>query len=206
MCVPGPKKPLGPTPLCACAAPVARNSAAIPDRSSFFILPSGQDVRVRFGCISLARTEMMEIAASSDSLRQKLHLHHHHSVLCICCLRTAPWAVQRTEHVPMLPSAAQQFQLEVASSLVSPRVDSHVCVPKDGPGYHLSIRGWGHHYRGCPGPKNANAYGSRRRMTPLSRSDPVLRFVRSRQGFVRRCHGTEKAPTIKGRGKVAKKS
>jgi len=41
----------------------------------------------------------------------------------------------------MLPSAAQQFQLEVASSLVSPRVDSHVCDPKDGPGYHLSIRG-----------------------------------------------------------------
>jgi len=43
----------------------------------------------------------------------------------------------------MLPSAAQQFRLEVASSLVSPRVDSHVCDPKDGPGYHLSIRGWG---------------------------------------------------------------
>src|SRR5262249_18868554 len=37
-----------------------------------------------------------------------------------------------------------------------------------------------------------------------SRSDPVLRFVRSRQGFVRRCYGTEKAPTIKGRGKVGR--
>jgi len=33
-------------------------------------------------------------------------------------------------------------------------------------------------------------------MTPLSRSDPALRFVRSRQGFVRRCHGTEKVSTI----------
>jgi len=85
----------------------------------------------------------------------------------------------------MLPSAVQQFQLEIASSLVSPRVDSHVCDPKDGPGYHLSIRGWGHHYRGCPGPKYANAFGSRRRMTPLSRSDRAQRFVLSRQRFVR---------------------
>ena len=42
----------------------------------------------------------------------------------------------------------------------------------------LSIRGRGCHQHGCPGPKYANACGSRRRMTPLSRSDPVLRFVR----------------------------
>jgi hypothetical protein len=39
------------------------------------------------------------------------------------------------------------------------------------------------------GPKYANASGSRRRMAPLSRSDPVLRFVRSRQRFVRWGHG-----------------
>jgi hypothetical protein len=38
---------------------------------------------------------------------------------------------------------------------------------------------------GRPGPKNANASGSRRRTTPLSRSDLVLRFVRLRQRFVR---------------------
>ena len=36
-----------------------------------------------------------------------------------------------------------------------------------------------------PGPKYANASGSRQRMAPLSRSDPVQRFVRSRQRFVR---------------------
>src|SRR6516164_7086668 len=30
--------------------------------------------------------------------------------------------------------------------------------------------------------------------TPLSRSAPVLRFVRSRQGFVRRCHWHGKGP------------
>ena len=33
--------------------------------------------------------------------------------------------------------------------------------------------------------KMPNAAGSRRRMASLSRSDPVLRFVRSRQRFVR---------------------
>jgi len=87
--------------------------------------------------------------------------------------------------MPMLPSAAQQFLLEVASSLVSPRVDSHVCDPKDCSGDDLSIRGRGCRHHGCPGPKNDNASGSRRRMTPLSRSDPVLRFVLSRQRFVR---------------------
>jgi len=40
-------------------------------------------------------------------------------------------------------------------------------------------------------------------IAPLLRfmSTPVLRFVRSRQRFVRRCHVTEKAPTIKGRGR-----
>src|SRR5262249_60516925 len=38
--------------------------------------------------------------------------------------------------------------------------------------------------------------------TPLSRSDPVLRFVLSRRRFVRRCHRRKKAPTIKGRGKL----
>jgi len=83
--------------------------------------------------------------------------------------------------MPMLPSAAQQFRLEVVSSLVSPihrSTDSHVCDPKDGSGDDLSIRGRGCHHHGCPGPKYANACGSRRRMTPLSRSDPVLRFVR----------------------------
>ena len=35
--------------------------------------------------------------------------------------------------------------------------------------------------------KMPNAAGSRRRMTPLSRSDPVLRFVLPRQRFVRPC-------------------
>src|SRR6516162_8265606 len=34
--------------------------------------------------------------------------------------------------------------------------------------------------------------GSRRRMTPLSRPDPVLRFVLSRQRFVHRCHGRKR--------------
>jgi hypothetical protein len=29
-------------------------------------------------------------------------------------------------------------------------------------------------------------------MTPVSRSDPVLEFVRSRQRFVHRCHGRKK--------------
>jgi hypothetical protein len=83
----------------------------------------------------------------------------------------------------MLPSAVRQSQLKVVSSLVSPRVDSHVCDPKDGPGYHLSIRGWGTTTGGAlvqntPMPPGLGG------MTPLSRSDPVLRFVRSGQRFV----------------------
>jgi hypothetical protein len=38
----------------------------------------------------------------------------------------------------------------------------------------------------------------------LSRSDAVLRFVRSRQRFVRRCHRGKKAPAIDGRGKLSR--
>jgi hypothetical protein len=41
--------------------------------------------------------------------------------------------------------------------------------------------------------------------TPVSRSDPVLRFVRSRQRFVHRCHGRKKAPAIHDRGKLSKR-
>src|SRR5262249_17586756 len=51
-----------------------------------------------------------------------------------------------------------------------------VLVPSEHAGD--SIRGRGCRHHGCPGPKNANASGSRRRVTPLGRSDPVLRFVR----------------------------
>ena len=51
-------------------------------------------------------------------------------------------------------------------------VDGHSGNPEDGPGGHLlSIRGRGATTTGGP--------------TPLGRSDPVLRFVRSRQRFVR---------------------
>src|SRR5262245_45584501 len=55
-------------------------------------------------------------------------------------------------------------------------IDSYASNAQDGPSDHLSIRGRGCHHHGCPGPKYANASGSRRRMTPLSRSDLVLRF------------------------------
>jgi len=41
--------------------------------------------------------------------------------------------------------------------------------------------------------------------TPLSRSALVLRFVRSRQGFVRRCHGMEKARPLKAGAKLAER-
>src|SRR5262249_13264265 len=51
------------------------------------------------------------------------------------------------------------------------------------------VRAWGHHYRGRPGPRYANASWSRRRMTPLSRSDPALNIVLSRQRFVRWSQG-----------------
>ena len=56
-----------------------------------------------------------------------------------------------------------------------------------------------------PGPKYANASGSRRRMAPLSHSDPVLRFVRQRQRFVRRCQGRDPGHTgiRAGRGPLA---
>jgi len=82
----------------------------------------------------------------------------------------------------------------------------HFSDTENRPGNHLSICGRGCHHHGCPGPKNANACGSRRRMTPLSRSDPVLRFVRPRQRFVRRCHEWKKAPaSTLGRGKLAKR-
>src|SRR5262249_3691887 len=70
------------------------------------------------------------------------------------------------------------------SSLVS-FSSKHRCNAKDCSGDDLSIRGRGCRHHRCPSPKNANASGSRRRITPLSRSDPVLRFVRSRQRFVR---------------------
>ena len=80
----------------------------------------------------------------------------------------------------VLPSAIQQSQLKAVSSLVSPRVDSHVCDPKDGPGYHLSIRGRGAAIMGALVQKMPMPPGR----TPLSRSDPVLRFVRLRQRFV----------------------
>jgi hypothetical protein len=77
-------------------------------------------------------------------------------------------------------------------------VDGHASNPEDGPSDHLGIRGRGCHHYGCGGPKYANAYGSRRRMTPPSRSDPVLRFVGLRQTFVRRSHGRKKAPATWG--------
>src|SRR5262245_3014140 len=38
----------------------------------------------------------------------------------------------------------------------------------------LQSRTGSSHANGCPGPKYANASGSRRRTTPVSRSDPVL--------------------------------
>jgi len=39
----------------------------------------------------------------------------------------------------------------------------------------------------------------------LGRVGACAGLVISRQTFVRRCHGTEKAPTIKGRGKLAER-
>jgi hypothetical protein len=71
------------------------------------------------------------------------------------------------------------------SSLVSP-CRKHRGNAKGCSGDDLSIRGRGCCHHGCPGPKNANASGSRRRMTPLSRCAPVLRFALSGQRFVRR--------------------
>jgi len=62
-------------------------------------------------------------------------------------------------------------------------------TPRIVPAMTLASVGGGCRHHGCPGPKNANASRSRRRMTPLSRSDPVLRFVRLRQRFVRWSHG-----------------
>jgi len=59
-------------------------------------------------------------------------------------------------------------------------VDSHASNPQEGASDDLSIRGGGATTTGGP--------------TPLSRSDPVLRFVRSRQTFVRRGHEWKKAP------------
>jgi hypothetical protein len=104
--------------------------------------------------------------------------------------------------VTTLRQCSSRFRGIVISPVSSPskqRSNAEHC-PSD----NLSVRGQWCHYHGCPGPKCANASGSRRRMTPLGRSDPVLRFVRSRQRFVSRCHGTEKAPTIKGRGKLSR--
>ena len=44
------------------------------------------------------------------------------------------------------------------------------------------------------------------RISPLfGRFGPRAGLVHLRQRFVRRCHGTEKAPTIKGRGKLAER-
>ena len=73
----------------------------------------------------------------------------------------------------------------------------------------FSIRGAGMPHHECLVQKmgalvqeNANASGSRRRMAPVSRSAPVLRFVRLRQRFVRRCHGRKEAPAIDDWGKL----
>jgi hypothetical protein len=74
------------------------------------------------------------------------------------------------QHLLMLPSAAQQFQLEVVFSLVSPS-GKQGCNTHDRASDNLSILGGGVATIG-PGPKNANASGSKRRMTPLSRSAP----------------------------------
>ena len=63
-------------------------------------------------------------------------------------------------------------------------IDSHASNAQDGPSDDLGNPWWWHPAHGYPGQKYANASGSRRRMAPLSRSDPVLRFVRSRQRFV----------------------
>jgi len=54
-------------------------------------------------------------------------------------------------HLPMLPSAAQQFQLEVAFSPVSPihrGVDGHPGNAEDCPGDDLGVRGRGCHHHG----------------------------------------------------------
>src|SRR5262245_22422699 len=46
--------------------------------------------------------------------------------------------------------------------------------------------------------------GAGRAFSPLSRFAPIQRLIHQRQRFVRRCHGTEKAPTTKGRGKLSR--
>ena len=70
--------------------------------------------------------------------------------------------------------------------------DNHPGNAKDGASDDLSIRGWG-----C-----ATTTGG---PTPLSRSDPVQRFVRQRQRFVRRYQGRDPGHTgiRAGRGPLA---
>jgi hypothetical protein len=61
-------------------------------------------------------------------------------------------------------------------------VDGHPGNTQDGPSDDLSIRG----------------------PTLLGRSDPILRFVRSRQRFVHHCHEWKKAPATEGQGKLSR--
>ena len=114
---------------------------------------------------------------------------HLQNVLCIRQGRSFSipnrlcfWGFDRSQ--PLLPARSQgslqsQARWQVA---VSSSVSSHA-APRI-VGDELSIRWRGCRHQGCPSPKNAHASGSRRRMTPLSRSAPVLRFVLSGQRFV----------------------
>src|SRR5262249_31067112 len=101
-------------------------------------------------------------------------------------VRTAARSIDR-----YLPCARNQESLQSQArwrAAVSSSVSSsskHRCTAKDCSGDDLSIRGRGCRHHRCPSPKNANASRSRRRITPVSRSDPALRFVRLRQRFVR---------------------
>jgi hypothetical protein len=93
------------------------------------------------------------------------------------------WAVE-LEHSPWCLQSQARWRVAASSSVSSS--SKHRGNAKDCSGDDLSIRGRGCRHHGCSGPKNANASGSRRRMTPVSRSDRGLRFVLSRQRFVRR--------------------
>src|SRR5262249_40758670 len=114
---------------------------------------------------------------------------------CTASCSTGPH-MQTMQSRPEWPKQASSYAFTITSfqflafSPMSPMVhgsvDSHPGNTQDGPGDYPS-RGRECRHHECPDPKYANASGSRRRMTPVSRPDPVLRFVRSRQRFVRRC-------------------
>src|SRR5262249_48363859 len=85
---------------------------------------SASETSVTPSCITLRSAEF--VAAASWMPEQ-----------CRC---RGPFRDLKIALTPMLPSATWQFRFEVAFSPTSP-IDSHVCDPKDGPGYYLSIRG-----------------------------------------------------------------